>query len=59
MSRFLVATEESVRGFYTIEADNEEEARQMFENNPRKAGEQIDYSAYDIQVIGVEPDTSQ
>lgn len=55
MPEFVVATEESVRGTYIVEADSPEAARREFEARVRTAGHQIAYEAYDVQVRHVTP----
>lgn len=51
---YVIYTYEEVTGKYLVEADSSEEAQAKFEANPRKAGEQISYSAFAISVERVE-----
>ncbi len=54
MPKFLVETDESVRGEYWVEADSEEDARDMF-GDPRihPDAEQTEYMVYSVEVRSV------
>lgn len=50
---FVIRTVEQVEGIYHVQAASAEEAREQFEADPRHRGEQISYSAFEIQVRDV------
>jgi hypothetical protein len=54
MPWFAVHTEEIVHGVYNVEAKDEQDAKDKFENASRDVGEQTLYEAWSVQVDHVE-----
>lgn len=55
MPRFAVHTEETVHGVYHVEADDADDAKRKFSEEPESLGHPLVYEAITAEVESVEP----